>query len=299
MGRRRGGESTGAAAIAPPGAREAAGPARSARALLLTVLGEFVLPSGTGAFTSTLIEALALLGVTTNTGRQAVARGAEAGWLQPNRHGRRTYWQLTDRGTRLLGEGTERIYSFGTTTPRWDGRWVLLLVPVPETAHHLRYRLRTRLGWAGFAPIGPGDWISPWPERAAEGWRVLEDLGLAGSAKSFVGVLQPSEDLRGMVAEAWSLTELEADYEHFIASHGRRPPKTPDDAFVALTNLVHEWRIFPGRDPDLPADLLPAHWSGHEAAATFHRLHEAWASTARAWWDDQLATTNSQSVNNL
>lgn len=272
----------------------------SARALLLTVLGEFVLPSGTGAWTATLIEALEVLGIATKTARQAISRAAEAGWLEPTRHGRRTYWQLTDKGTALLTEGTERIYEFGTgEAGTWDGRWVLLLVSVPETAHHLRYRLRTRLGWAGFAPIGPGDWISPWPERTAEGWQVLEALGLAGSARSFVGALEPARGLTDMVADAWSLADLEADYGRFIRTHARQRPSTPQAAFVALTNLVHEWRSFPGRDPDLPNELLPSRWSGHEAASTFHRLHAAWSDNAWTWWNRQPSTANSHSVNNL
>lgn len=262
-----------------------------------------MLPSRTGAWTAALIDALSLLGVTTNTARQAIARGADAGWIQPTRHGRRAYWQLTDTARRLLEEGTERIYSFGRTptttmtTTTWDGRWAVLLISVPETAHHLRYRLRTRLGWAGFAPIGPGDWISPWPERIGEARQVLENLGLAASARSFVGVLEPANSMAEMVAEAWSLGELEKDYERFIATHRRRHPMTPVAAFVALTKLVHEWRSFPGRDPGLPPELLPARWSGHEAAATFHRLHDDWAGDARAWWTS--ATTDSQLVNSL
>ena len=63
--------------------------APSARALLLTLLGEFVLPDGGRAWAATLIEALSLLDVEARTARQAIARTARAGLLASERSGRR------------------------------------------------------------------------------------------------------------------------------------------------------------------------------------------------------------------
>lgn len=263
----------------------------SARSLLLTVLGEWVRPAGGAAWTATLIDAMAAVGVEARTTRQAVARSADAGLLRPERHGRRTRWRLTVEATRLLDEGSERIYRFGRATPAWDGRWVLLLVSVPETSRHLRYRLRTRLGWAGFAPIGPGDWLSPWVERGPEALAVLSDLGLAASTHSFVGELGPTGDPRALAAEAWELDRLEEEYEAFIAAHRDQEPSSPAGAFRALTLLVHEWRHFPSADPGLPAELLPPGWSGMAAAELFHRLHARWAPAAAAWWEDHSTVT--------
>ncbi|MBO0747255.1 MAG: hypothetical protein J2O47_02825, partial [Acidimicrobiaceae bacterium] len=87
--------------------RSEAGP--GARALLLTVLGEFVLPSGDSAWTTTLIDSLALLGVEEATARQALARSSTAGLIVAQRDGRRTRWTLTPRAHRLLTEGAARI----------------------------------------------------------------------------------------------------------------------------------------------------------------------------------------------
>jgi phenylacetic acid degradation operon negative regulatory protein len=39
--------------------------------------------------------------------------------------------------------------------------------------------------------------------------------------------------------------------------------------------IVHEYRLFPYRDPDLPLELLPHDWAGtyaHESFSTAHRL---------------------------
>src|SRR5664279_5714247 len=91
--------------------RHAAG-AESARGLLFTVLGEFVLPAGGSAWTSAFIDVLARLGVEEKASRQALMRTAAGGWLTSERVGRRTRWRLTESGERLLTEGTERIYGF-------------------------------------------------------------------------------------------------------------------------------------------------------------------------------------------
>ncbi|MGH8863019.1 MAG: PaaX family transcriptional regulator C-terminal domain-containing protein, partial [Jatrophihabitantaceae bacterium] len=88
--------------------RHAAG-AESARGLLFTVLGEFVLPAGGSVWTSTVIDVLGRLGVEEKAARQALMRTAADGWLHSQRSGRRTRWWLTDAASRLLVEGTARI----------------------------------------------------------------------------------------------------------------------------------------------------------------------------------------------
>ena len=53
----------------------------SARSLLMTILGEFVLPRGGSVWTQVLVSALALFGVEDKSARQALARTAAEGWL--------------------------------------------------------------------------------------------------------------------------------------------------------------------------------------------------------------------------
>src|SRR6266568_135751 len=95
--------------------RHAAG-AESARGLLFTVLGEFVLNGGGAAWTSAFIDVLGRLGVEEKATRQALMRTAAAGWLVSERIGRRTRWRLTANAEQLLTEGTERIYGFTGAT---------------------------------------------------------------------------------------------------------------------------------------------------------------------------------------
>ncbi|MDQ6840270.1 MAG: PaaX family transcriptional regulator [Actinomycetota bacterium] len=260
----------------------------SARSLLLTVLGEHVLPGGGQVWTSTALDALSLLGVGTPTARQALARSAAAGLLTASRVGRRTRWDLTARATALLAEGTERISSFGRRARRWDGQWLLITVTVPEPSRHLRHQLRVRLGWAGFAPLAAGSWISPWTSREGEAISLLAALGLEELSTVFVSRLGGSEDALAVAGRIWDLDGVEADYRSFVARQSARSPASAGEAFAMLTTMVHDWRHFPAADPDLPAELLPGWWPGGKAAALFHDRHAAWAPAARSWWAEHV-----------
>src|SRR3954471_16437812 len=87
--------------------------ATSARSLLLTVLGEFVLPRNEPVWTQVVIDVLGGLGVEHKSARQALARTAAEGLLVSDRSGRRVRWSLTEHGCTLLSDGAARIYGFG------------------------------------------------------------------------------------------------------------------------------------------------------------------------------------------
>jgi phenylacetic acid degradation operon negative regulatory protein len=265
--------------------------ASSARALLLTVLGEFVLPDGGRAWTSVLIEALSVLGIEAKTARQAIARTAGAGLLQSERSGRQVRWALTPAATRVLTEGAGRIYRFGLRPEEWDGRWLMVLASVPEANRHLRYRLRVGLEWQGFAALAPGVWICPWVEREGAAVAVLGDLGLAGDALSFRAEPGAVGDLAERVSSVWDLPALAREYAAFMETTGIRRPATPAESFLDLVSLVHDWRHFPAADPALPEPLLPAGWPGPAAARLFHDRHDRWHGPAWEWWRARAPVT--------
>jgi phenylacetic acid degradation operon negative regulatory protein len=259
--------------------RHAAG-TESARGLLFTILGEFVLPRGEVAWTSAFIEVLGRLGVEEKAARQALMRTAADGWLSSERIGRRTRWRLTDNAVRLLTEGTDRIYGFTGSAPAWDGRWLLVMARVPETDRPSRHLLRTRLSWAGFGTPSAGVWISTHTDRIAEAERVLTDAGVFDEARIFVAE-HAGGDMDAMVRQAWDLDAIEQSYEEFLVDFAAANPR---DVLVRLIDLVHAWRRFPWIDPTLPRELLPGHWSGTKAVKLFQRRHARWAADATAEW---------------
>jgi phenylacetic acid degradation operon negative regulatory protein len=248
------------------------------------VLGEFVLPAGGRASTATVLDALGALGVEAKTTRQALARTATAGLLVSERVGRTAHWQLTARAEQLLSEGTERIYRFGLEQNDWDGRWLLVLATVPESNRHLRHRLRARLAWQGFASIATGVWASPWVDREGAARAALADSGLADAAFSFVGEAGSLGSIDARAFEVWDLATIEAQYAAFLAATEAKHPTSDSARFVELSGLVHDWRHFPGADPDLPRSLLPEGWNGWRAASIFHDRHDRWVRGAWRWW---------------
>jgi phenylacetic acid degradation operon negative regulatory protein len=256
----------------------------SARSLLMTVLGEFVLPQDGAVWTSALVRALGMLGVEEKSARQALARAAAEGWLASLRQGRQVRWSLTGPGRRLLSEGAERIYSFGRRQRDWDRRWLLLIVTVPESRRELRHRLRTRLTWAGFGSPAPGVWVTPDPGHEAEARRILDELGLAAGALSFTASYSSIGREESLLARAWDLQAVAARYDAFIEEFARLRPAQGDETLIAQIRLVHEWRRFPFLDPQLPAELLPEPWSGTAAARLFHGRHGEWDRSARQRW---------------
>jgi phenylacetic acid degradation operon negative regulatory protein len=256
----------------------------SARSLLLTVLGEYVLPTGEPVWTGTLVAALGLLGVAEKAARQALARTAAEGWITSTRHGRLARWQLSDAGRRLLTDGARRIYSFGQDGPGWDGRWLIVLVKAPDLTAQTRHRLRTRMAWAGFGALPSGVWVSPDPRREAEAGRILDDLGLTEAGVSFIARFGSIGARENLVSQAWDLREVERRYEEFVIAFEPLEPDGDEQILIAQTMLVHEWRRFPFLDPRLPRDLLPEGWPGAEAAALFESRHSRWHPAATHCW---------------
>ncbi len=259
--------------------RHAAG-AGSARGLLFTVLGEFVLPTGGSAWTSAFIDVFARLRVEEKAIRQALARTAAEGWVRPERHGRRTCWRLTTDGDRLLTDGTERIYAFASAQRDWDGSWLLVLARIPEGDRSARQQLRTRLSWAGLGSPAPGVWMTTHTERLDEVANVLRQAGVTDT-QIFQATHRGGSELATLVGQAWDLPAIEQQYEEFRAEFAA---PSADDPLTRVTELVHAWRRFPSVDPGLPAGLLPGQWSGELAARLFAARHAAWSPDATAQW---------------
>jgi phenylacetic acid degradation operon negative regulatory protein len=238
--------------------RHAAG-TESARSLLFTILGELVLPTGGEAWTSAFIDVLGRLGVEEKAARQALMRTATDNWLSSERVGRRAVWRLTPASERLLRDGTERIFGFTAVAKDWDG----------------------------FGTIMPGVWLSPRGDRGAEVREILAEAGLP-DGYLFAAEYQGGGAVTAMVGQAWDLGELARGYDEFIGTFGGPPGPDP---LVRVIDLVHAWRRFPWIDPGLPAQFLPAPWTGSEAAKLFARRHCEWANEAIGAWKQLLART--------
>src|SRR5437764_2778648 len=268
--------------------------APAARSLLLTILGEFGLPREDAVWQETLVGALVSLGYSPQAARQALARSVRGGWLSSSRVGRRARISLTARAEELLAAGASRIYSFGSPS-RWDGRWLVLILRVPEERRAVRHQLRTQLAWAGLGSRGGGVWLTPHVERETELLEVVREAP-AAMATSFVASLGALGRVEDVVVAAWDLDKVRAQYDAFVEDFSRIRPSSPSAAFRLQTSLVHAWRKFPFLDPDLPAELLPADWPRRRAHELFFAHHARWAPAARAWFEELEAGRSSSTA---
>ena len=254
------------------------------------MLGELVLPHRAPVWTSTLLYVLEGLGVEERAARQAIARGAGAGWISGDEQGREVRWTLTDAGRQVIEDGSHRVHSVRTPEP-WDGDWLVLLVTIPRAGKTVRKRLYSALSWAGFCNPTDGVWVSPHPERAKEVARIVHDLDIRDSAVGFVGPTLPvglSEE--EIVQRAWDLDDLAAQYQELIDRFADLTPGPGDESLFTLINLVNEWQRFPFLDPQLPEELLPC-WIGRWAAEVFVSRRRAWVEEARARWRELAEAT--------
>ncbi|WP_445187820.1 PaaX family transcriptional regulator [Pseudonocardia sp. Cha107L01] len=259
-------------------------PSGSARSQLLTVLGELVGPSGVPAWTSTILHVLTGLGLEEQTARQAIARGAGAGWMEGEKRGREVRWTLTAAGRELTDEIIHRAESLSHLGPAWDGNCLILFITIPQQQKAVRKRLYSALSWAGFGNPMPGLWASPHVDRAEEITAVISELGLQDSTIGFVGGTFPAglSDPE-IVRRAWDLDGVAARYETLLETFGDLEPADGDELLFAYVSLVHEWHQFPLVDPQLPEDLLP-NWVGRRGIDLFADRRREWSGRAFARW---------------
>jgi phenylacetic acid degradation operon negative regulatory protein len=247
--------------------------------LLLTLLGDYWWQRTEPLPSAAVVALLAEFGVSDSAARAALSRLTRNGLLVTSRNGRRTYVQLSPRAADVLDDGARRIFSFGGRPTPWDGMWSLVAFSVPEEHRAARDELRKKLRWLGFAPLYDGLWVSP-RDHADEVIGRLADLGIA-TATAFRATALPIPAAIGetvasdISARAWDLSGLQERYEEFISFAGLLRAQTEAgqvsiaDALVARTRVMNEWRAFPGLDPDLPDELLPATWPRAAARELF------------------------------
>jgi phenylacetic acid degradation operon negative regulatory protein len=264
------------ATTASSGARASS---RTARSILLTVLGEAVAPYGETVWQESLVAALITLDISSPAARQVVARAIREGWLTSERVGRRSLLTISEPSRKMLEEGRARALTFGTAT-EWDGRWLLAAVTVPEEQRELRYQLRTQLGWLGFGSLGNGLWISPHVEHQKATVDLLRGGDESVNAFVFVTMMSPTHSPAEIARAAWDLDALHERYASFLAVHGKPRPRAPATVFAAWIRMFTSWRHFPLVDPELPDSLLPARWPRSRARALFTSRNEEWSDTA-------------------
>jgi ring-1,2-phenylacetyl-CoA epoxidase subunit PaaA len=260
----------------------------SSPSLLLSVLGDLVLPSGGRTWLGALTGAMADLGVAPTTTRQALRRLVAQDIVRPERHGRLASYALTEAGTRRLEEAAERIYLRRSLA--WDGQWRMLTYSFSEQDRAARDALRRELAWLGYGALAGGLWVCPW-DLGTRRDAVLAKHDIAGEVRTFTAA-HDGDDAE-LASRAYDLPSLRAAHGAFLddvapmlerfATHG---PSSPADALRDRVLLVHRWRKLLFLDPGLPEPLVPADWLGDHAADAFLTLYRALEAPAWQRWHE-------------
>lgn len=259
----------------------------NARSLLLTILGDLVLPTTMTVSGAALSRTMSLTGVNDTDSAAALKALIKEEFLVSNGDG----YTITGTGRRRLEEAAERIYL--RRSLQWDGRWHLLSYQASEND---RRALQDELTWLGYGRIGSSLWACPW-DLDARVDAVLAKHGVSGDVEMFTSRADGGDDA-GLAKRAYDLKGLGAQYRNFVQrfDDDRHCPQelSDDQALVQRITLVHEWRKFLFTDPGLPNELTPADWMGEEAAKLFIALYERYEAQAwRAWTEISGAATQS------
>lgn len=258
-----------------------------ARSLVLTLLGDLVLPSGGRVWLAAASEALALLDIPPEATRAALRDLVDEQLLVAEPHGRLAAYAFTPMGRRRMEAAAERIYL--RRDLRWDGRWRLLSFQL--TDDEAAAGLAREITWLGYGRLDSGLWVCPW-DHGAHLDAVLAKHGIVGDAESFTSEL--SGDDRALAAEAYDLAGLAHAYRRFAEAYRGLPAPDGDPAaaLVRRLELVHEWRKFLFSDPGLPPELLPSDWPGDDAAGVFRRAYDEVADAGWAAWSQIAAAAD-------
>lgn len=244
--------------------------------LVITMLGDAVVPRGGRVALSSLQDILERLRVEAGALRTAMSRLARDGWVIRQREGRHSYFRLDERGRHAFDLATRRIYAGGA--PAWNGTWSVAIgapgLPEPAAAE---------LAALGFVRINGAVHLRPETADSPDA-----SGALAGMLVIHGGGTEHPEVFRSL----WPSEAIASGYEAFIASYGGLAGAlasggslAPREAMAARTLLIHDWRRIVLRDPGLPAALLPAGWPGQPARALMHGIYAALRPASETWLD--------------
>ena len=263
--------------------------------LITTVFGDSIAPRGGTVWLGSLIRVMQDFGIGERLVRTSVFRLVQDGWLRSALIGRRSYYSLTDEGRERFVQATHRIY--GEPLTSWDGQWCLLLLAGLDGA--ARDAVRKECGWLGFGALSTSVLAHPAPDMADLDV-TLRRLEVADDLVVMTGrTVRNDTAMRRQARESWNLDDIDQRYASFverfqplIAAYGKDANVSPKSAFLVRTLLIQEYRKVLLRDPQLPAELLPAGWHGNAAYLLCRNLYRAVYAQADSYLSETMETAS-------
>lgn len=240
--------------------------------IVITTFGDAIVPRGGQIWLGDLIRLFERLRISPSTLRTAISRLAADGWVERKTYGRRSFYALSATRAAIFQAAERRIYAAGP--PSWpDRRWLICQPAAPDALRSL-----------GFGAL-PGGWMArPETSHSPDASAALHD------SLVFDGRLRSPLD----PAAVWPLADLATQYRSLIGAYepirNALDTLSPEDAMIARTLLVHDFRRIVLKDPDLPEALLPKDWPGGTMRALIRALYPRLQRTSATWLRNCLAT---------
>lgn len=256
-----------------------------AKSIVSTIFGDAILPHGGKVWLENLTTLVEPLGINSRLVRTALFRLADEEWVFSTKAGRKSYYQLTDKGLDQTALAEQLIYHY--RQPDWDGSWTFVFLVIKSIDADARNALEEQLKWMGFGMISRHVWAHP-----DASLNILEDrikkLGVASQVvcmrakniyKAESGLTLDDAQLANLCSP---YSEVEKKYQGFVEAfqplHDQLDQVIdaiePAQLFALRTLLIDEFRRIVLRDPHLPSQLLPDNWVGDTARLLCRNIYK-------------------------
>ncbi len=258
----------------------------TAQNLALTLVTDYTLWTRAWLPSASIVAMLDEAGIGSSAARTAVSRLYRRGVLESSRDGRYSSYRLTQAVIGNLAAGGAWIAGFGTRADPWDGFWTLVSFSFPQEERSQRRELRGQLRWLGYAPLYDALWVCPDAPNPTVKDR-LETITLGAMTMFRARAVELASQINRNPIDAWDIAAIARRYDTFI---GRWKPLLPRvragkisgaAAVRARTEIMDAYRHFPIIDPQLPIELMPAHWPRADAREAFVAVYDGLASQAQ------------------
>ncbi|MDG4825156.1 PaaX family transcriptional regulator C-terminal domain-containing protein [Asanoa sp. WMMD1127] len=256
---------------------------RQPRQLLLALFGEHVVDDDPGPVrASVLIRVLEGAGVAPPATRATLDRLVQTGILARSRSGREIRFALTEHGTAVLREATDRVRGPRPFDPQGTG-WTLVTFTIPEDQRTLRHRLRSTLTWEGFAPLRDGLWLAPGEVDLASALAPLRPDLPPHTVVGFHARELPAFPIAQSVRAAWDVEAIRREHLAFIEAWAD-PAATmrATSPLTVRTMLVADWLALLRADPRLPREFMDDTWPAQRSVDVYRRAHARLAEASAA-----------------
>jgi phenylacetic acid degradation operon negative regulatory protein len=229
--------------------------------VVVTIFGDAVVDRGGVVASSTLATLVSEMGVKPEAFRVAMSRLTKDGWIERTKKGRLSYYQLSQKGSVIFGQATQRIYA---KSPGPKEGWRLVVMPsavedAPSDA----------------ITLGGRTYLTRAKEDVADGL-VMSGLieAIPDWAKDRIGPKEIRDKYRDL---------------YVVLSEISVQGSTPLEAAVLRSLIVHQWRRLVLRHADLPLSFFPTDWQGEVCRTIVHQLLADLAPAANAWFDTEIS----------